>query len=101
MRTAAAQEVCLTVSILDGFVLARSGFHHSVNYRSAMIFGRPAPVANPLHKLEKLRQFIDTLYPGRGTTLRPVNANVHPVGRMPAGRPDGQEKEREDEGFCR
>lgn len=74
VRAAAAQEVCLTVSILDGFVLARSGFHHSVNYRSAMIFGRPALVSDPEQKLEKLRRFIDTLYPGRETTLRPVNA---------------------------
>ena len=39
LRKSAGAEVCLTVSSLDGFVMARSGFHHSVNYRSAMIFG--------------------------------------------------------------
>jgi nitroimidazol reductase NimA-like FMN-containing flavoprotein (pyridoxamine 5'-phosphate oxidase superfamily) len=75
IRAAAGQEVCLTVSILDGFVLARSGFHHSVNYRSAMIFGRPALVSDPAQKLERLRAFIDGLYPGRWDTLRPVNAS--------------------------
>ena len=40
LKKSAGAEVCLTVSILDGFVMARSGFHHSVNYRAAMLFGQ-------------------------------------------------------------
>lgn len=72
IRAAAGHEVCLTVSILDGFVLARSAFHHSANYRSAMIFGRPNVVDDPDQKLARLKAFIDGLYPARWETLRPV-----------------------------
>ena len=72
IRAAENQEVCLTVSILDGLVLARSGMHHSANFRSAMVFGRPTKVSDTDQKVEKLRQFIETLYPGRWDTLRPI-----------------------------
>lgn len=72
VRAAIGREVCLTVSILDGFVLARSAFHHSANYRSAMIFGRPHAVDDPEQKLDRLKAFVDGLYPGRWETLRPV-----------------------------
>jgi len=64
--------VCLTVSLLDGFVLARSGLHHSANYRSVMIFGQPARITDPDQKRVKLACLIDTLYPGRNNTLRPM-----------------------------
>lgn len=73
-RAAVGHEVCLTVSILDGFVLARSAFHHSANYRSAMIFGRPTAVDAPDEKLDRLKAFLDGLYPGRWETLRPITA---------------------------
>ena len=43
-------EVCVTVTLLDGLVLARSAFHHSMNYRSVMIFGTAMPVENPAAK---------------------------------------------------
>ena len=66
-------QVCLTVTILDGLVVARSGFHMSVNYRSAMLFGRPYKVAAPDEKLEKMEAFVERLYPGRWQELRPVN----------------------------
>ena len=74
MRAAIDQEVCLTVSIMDGLVLARSAMHHSANFRSAMIFGRPAKIADPGEKADKLKKLIDTLYPGRWDTLRPMKA---------------------------
>lgn len=74
IRAAGDQEVCLTVSLLDGFVLARSGLHHSANFRSAMVFGRPAEVTDPDQKAEKLKKFVETLYPGRWDTLRPMYA---------------------------
>jgi nitroimidazol reductase NimA-like FMN-containing flavoprotein (pyridoxamine 5'-phosphate oxidase superfamily) len=65
--------VCLTVTILDGLVVARSGFHMSVNYRSAMLYGRPHKVEDPGEKLEKMRAFVERVHPGRWDELRPVN----------------------------
>lgn len=74
LRAQTGAEVCLTVAILDGFVLARSGFHHSVNYRSVMLFGRAFAVEDPEEKRERLRRFLDGLFPGRSATLRPDHA---------------------------
>ena len=62
---------CLTVSHLDGLVLARSGFHHSLNYRSAMCFGIANIVDDPAAKAKALADVVDRLYPGRAATLRP------------------------------
>ena len=74
LRAALEQEVCLTVSLLDGFVLGRSGMHHSVDFRSAMIFGRPTEVDDPDQKADKLKNLIDTFFPGRWDILRPMTA---------------------------
>lgn len=74
LRAAAEAEVCMTVSILDGFVLARSGMHHSVNSRSVMLFGTAHKVEDPDEKLEKLGRFVDGLFPGRYGGLRPDHA---------------------------
>ena len=71
LRNARDAEVCLSVSILDGFVLARSGMHHSVNSRSVTLFGRARPVTDPKAKQEKLKRFVNGLFPGRYETLRP------------------------------
>jgi hypothetical protein len=65
--------VCVTVTHLDGFVLARSGFHHSINYRSVMAFGRAQPVPDEA-KLEVLRDFVERLFPDRWDELRPPTA---------------------------
>ena len=70
-----ARPVCLTVSILDGLVLARSGLHHSANYRSVMVYGQPLLVEDPERKRNLLNGLIDTLYPGRSETLRPITAS--------------------------
>ena len=64
---------CLTVSHLDGLVLARSGFHHSVNYRSAMCFGTARLVEDEAEKKRALEHLVDRFYPGRTATLRPIN----------------------------
>lgn len=64
--------VCLTVSHFDGLVLARSGFHHSVNYRSAMLFGDAEAVSDPDEKTMRLKNFVDGLYPGRWDEMRPM-----------------------------
>ncbi len=63
-------EVCLSVAILDGFVMARSGMHHSLNTRSVTLFGTARQVSNE-EKEEKLCNFIDHLFPGRSEILRP------------------------------
>jgi len=68
-----APEVCLTVTHFDGLVVARSGFHMSVNYRSAMLFGRPYKVTEPEEKLAKMETFVERVYPGHWRNLRPVS----------------------------
>lgn len=66
-------DVCLTVSHIDGLVLARSAFHHSINYRSVMLFGKAHKVEDPDHKLRALENFVERVYPGRWAQLRPAN----------------------------
>jgi nitroimidazol reductase NimA-like FMN-containing flavoprotein (pyridoxamine 5'-phosphate oxidase superfamily) len=70
-ENARASEVCVTATIIEGFVLARSGFNHSVNYRSAMCFGIPSEVTVPSAKDAALRHFLEHWFPGRWATLRP------------------------------
>jgi uncharacterized protein len=70
LRQAPATEVSVTVTVLDGLVLARSGFHHSMNYRSAVVVGRPRIVADPEERLRALDLVVDHLVPGRSGTLR-------------------------------
>ncbi len=65
--------VCVTVSLLDGLVVARSGFHHSINYRAVMAFGRARMIEDAAEKEAELDYFIERIYPGRVATLRPVN----------------------------
>ena len=66
-------DVCVTVTLLDGFVLARSAFHHSMNYRSVVVFGRARLVAEPAEKLEALRAFTEHVVPGRWAEVRHPN----------------------------
>jgi len=66
--------VCVTVTILDGLVLARSAFNHSANYRSVMLLGRATLVEDPDEKAARLRAFTERLYPGRWDALRPMTA---------------------------
>ncbi|HEX2527425.1 MAG TPA: pyridoxamine 5'-phosphate oxidase family protein [Geminicoccus sp.] len=67
----AAIPVCVTVSLLDGIVFARSGFNHSINYRCVMALGRAELVEDETEKLETLVAFSDRLAPGRWSDLRP------------------------------
>ncbi len=62
---------CVTVTHLDGLVLARSGFHHSINYRSVMAFGTAKLVDDPREEEAQLDLFVDRLYPGRRNEIRP------------------------------
>jgi nitroimidazol reductase NimA-like FMN-containing flavoprotein (pyridoxamine 5'-phosphate oxidase superfamily) len=70
----AGADCCLTVTHLEGLVLARSAFHHSLNYRCAMLFGRAHKVEDPDEKRARLESFVERLYPGRWQALRPVSA---------------------------
>ena len=63
-------KACVTVTIVDGLVLARSAFTHSMNYRSAMVFGTARLVEGRAEKLAALEYLIDRLYPGRWAELR-------------------------------
>lgn len=67
--------VCLTVSHVDGLVVARSGISHSMNYRSVMVFGRAREVEGLEAKRRAMGAFIDRLYPGRSTELPPAHDN--------------------------
>jgi nitroimidazol reductase NimA-like FMN-containing flavoprotein (pyridoxamine 5'-phosphate oxidase superfamily) len=71
----AGVSVCVTVLILDGLVLARSAFDHSMNYRSVVVFGRAYPLNNASEKLEALRCFSEHICPGRWAEVRQPNAN--------------------------
>src|SRR2546422_258458 len=57
--------VCLTVTLLDGLVLARSAFHQSVNYRSVVVLGTASPVEDPTAKLAALEEIVEHVVPGR------------------------------------
>ena len=65
-------EACLTICMVDGLVLARSAFHHSINYRSVMLFGPAHRVEEPAAKEKALENFVERMYPGRWQTLRPA-----------------------------
>jgi len=66
-------EVCVTVTLIDGLVLARSAFHHSMNYRSVVVFGRASVVDEPEEKLAALRALSEHMIPGRWDDVREPN----------------------------
>ena len=63
--------VCLTVTLLDGLVLARSAMHHSMNYRSVIAYGTAQLVTDPEEKLRVLAALVDHVMPGRAAQVRP------------------------------
>jgi nitroimidazol reductase NimA-like FMN-containing flavoprotein (pyridoxamine 5'-phosphate oxidase superfamily) len=65
--------VCVTVTLLDGLVLARSIFNHSMNYRSVVVLGTARAVTNPEEKLEALRLLSEHIIPGRWAESRQPN----------------------------
>jgi nitroimidazol reductase NimA-like FMN-containing flavoprotein (pyridoxamine 5'-phosphate oxidase superfamily) len=65
LLSAAGKQVCVTITLLDGLVCARAVFHHSMNYRSAVIFGSPRLVDDPEEKLAALEAVTNHLVPGR------------------------------------
>lgn len=68
---AAGAETCLTATLLDGVVLARSAVHQSVNYRAVMVFGRAEAITDVGQKLAAIEAFSERLIPGRWPEVRP------------------------------
>ncbi len=64
-------DVCVTVTLIDGLVLARSAFHHSINYRSVVIFGNASIVTDLDEKTNALQAFTEHIVPGRWEDVRP------------------------------
>ena len=69
-RLADGCEACVTVTLLDGLVLARSQFHHSMNYRSVVAFGHARPLRADEEKLQALECLVEHLIPGRAIDSR-------------------------------
>jgi len=67
---ASGVEACVTVTLLDGLVLARSAFHHSMNYRSVMLFGRAERVDDPKEQYDSMIAIVEHLVPGRSSDTR-------------------------------
>jgi nitroimidazol reductase NimA-like FMN-containing flavoprotein (pyridoxamine 5'-phosphate oxidase superfamily) len=70
LRAAPGATVCVTVTQLDGLVAGRSAFHHSMNYRSAVVIGPARLVEDPAEKERALGLIVDHMVPGRTATLR-------------------------------
>jgi nitroimidazol reductase NimA-like FMN-containing flavoprotein (pyridoxamine 5'-phosphate oxidase superfamily) len=88
LRRAGQAEICLTATLLDGLVLARSAVHHSVNYRSVVVFGHAEKIETSGGKREALEAFTEKLVPGRwGDARLPTEKELRAVGvlRLPLG----------------
>lgn len=72
LAQALAQDICVTVTELEGLVAARSGFHHSMNYRSGVVIGRARKVEDDGERVRALDAIVDHAFPGRSATLRPA-----------------------------
>ena len=73
LRAIIGGETCISVTLLDGLVLARSVMHHSMNYRSVVIFGQGEEVTEPGRKLHALRCVVEHIIPGRWADARQPN----------------------------
>lgn len=67
-------DMCLTVTLLDGLVLARSAYHHSMNYRSVVVFGKAQVVTEPTEKMTALKAFTEHVMKGRWDQVRSPNS---------------------------
>jgi len=73
LRTLCGGKACLCVTLLDGLVLARSAFHHSMNYRSVVIYGEGTEVTDEAEKYEAMRLLVEHIIPGRWSDARRPN----------------------------
>ena len=73
-RLAQGVAACVTVTLTDGIVLARSAFHHSINYRSVVLLGTASAIEDPDRKRDAVRTFTERMVPGRWDDVRPPTA---------------------------
>lgn len=74
-RVGSGIDACVSVTLVDGLVLARSQFHHSANYRSVVAFGRASIIEDGDAKLAALSHFVDSMIPGRAAEARAPDRN--------------------------
>jgi nitroimidazol reductase NimA-like FMN-containing flavoprotein (pyridoxamine 5'-phosphate oxidase superfamily) len=74
MRRGRGQQVCVEMTLLDGLVLARSAFHHSLNYRSVVVLGEAQVITDEAERERALEVLMERLVPGRQERLRPTTA---------------------------
>lgn len=74
LKAIAGQSICVSVTLVDGFVLARSAFHHSMNYRSVVLFGNAELVEDETERLAGLKAISDQMLPGRWEEVRAPNS---------------------------
>jgi len=87
-RLGSGAELCVTVTLVDGLVFARSAFHHSVNYRSVMVFGTASTVVDPEEKRAAVLAIVDHVAKGRTADARPpseIELRATTVVRVPLG----------------
>ena len=73
-QASSGMPVCVTVTLVDGLVLARSAFHHSINYRSVVVYGTGTEVTDVEEKRAALAAVVEHIVPGRGADARPPTA---------------------------
>ena len=73
LRALTSAEVCVTITLLDGLVLARSAFHHSMNYRSVVLLGQPTKVDDETAKTHAFDVIVEHVLRGRSAVARPTN----------------------------
>lgn len=74
LRAAAGAPVCVTITLIDGLVLARSAFHHSMNYRSVVVLGAADEVCDPDERLAAMKGLVERIAPGRWPEIRPPSS---------------------------
>ena len=82
MRTTVDTDVCVAATIVDGIVAARSAFHHSLNYRSVVVFGRPRVVIDPQERMLAFEAITNHVLPGRWDEARPPNEKEDAATRL-------------------
>jgi len=83
------EEICVTVTLVDGLVVARAAFHNSMNYRSVVVFGSPRIVTDPAEKWDALEAVTEHVVPGRWADSRPMTKKEQ-KGTLVAALPIGE-----------
>lgn len=83
INTQQPKKICMTIGEIDSLVMARSAFHHSINYHSAMIFGIPELVTDPAEKKKQFEIFVNKISTDRWHQLRPItDTEIKATGMM-------------------